>query len=134
MRVRVFALVVLAAAFGATAVTAGTPATAGKPSTAVVKRLLAAHYTNHDYATRKYSIIWKVFQFGAPRVGTHRADGTPPNTKTIVYPVRVQFVRTTSYPTLNEKKVELIKGEYVFFKDEFGAWIFTLKNEQIIPR
>src|SRR5690348_8759770 len=128
MRIRLLAAVAAALVVAAPAAAASSPA---KPSVVVLKSLLTQQYTDHDYATRTYSIKWGTFQYAAPRVGNHWADGTPANKKTTVFPVRAQFVRSTHYSTDNTTRVELIRADYVFFRDEFGTWTFRIQHEEI---
>jgi hypothetical protein len=105
-----------------------------KPPTAVVKKLLTAQYTQEskEYASVKESYTPGTILNGTPRIGTHWADGTPPNTKTIVYPVKVTAVYWKCYASGDVRR-QTIVGEYVFFQDDFREWTFRIKDESRTP-
>ena len=121
----------------ALAVLAAVPAFAAKParpSTAVVSKLLTTQYTQEskEYSSVKESYTAKSIQYGTPHIGDHWADGTPPNTKTMVFPVKVTAVYWKCYSTGEVDKQKIV-GEYGFFKDEFHSWTFRIKNESRTP-
>jgi len=104
--------------------------TAPGPNRNVIVKLLSAHYlgddpTNYPSATYTY-VVHQVARAGA-RLGNHFADGTPPNTKTTVYPVHATSTRTVEYD--GSKTVTDFDAKYVFFMDEFHEWTFTVKSE-----
>ncbi len=103
----------------------------GGPSQAEIEKLLRKSFTNADYATRQYELNVESVTRGAARVGDQWADGTPANKKTEVFPCKVVWLRTATY---TGGKTEVVKerftGEYVFFRDEFGAWTFKLKEQE----
>lgn len=105
------------------------PASAG-PNQNVIVRLLKAHYLGDDpinYPAATYTyVVHKVSRAGA-RLGNHWADGTPPNRKTTVYPVHATSTRTVEYD--GSRTVTDFDAKYVFFKDEFNEWTFTVKSE-----
>lgn len=103
----------------------------GAPARADVLSVLTSHYTNTDYATRKYTLTLDSMTVAAPRLGDHWADGVPVNTTTTVYPIKATLTRIVAYSTDNTTRHETIDGQYVFFKDEFGAWTFAIKQETI---
>lgn len=123
---------VLVAAVGAMALAVGLPASAAptaKPSVTVVKQLLTKRNVDNKYRDKRETLTWKRIQFGKPRPGTYWADGVPPNSKTIVYPVRARFLKTIrqtrdNWKTVFWRTVWVYEGEYVFFKNEFGSWTY----------
>ena len=66
---------------------------------------------------------YRSLKIAAPRPGNYLSDGTPANTETDVFPVKVEVevVRTFTDGT---SKQEDHNQSYVFFKDEFGDWTF----------
>lgn len=66
---------------------------------------------------------YKSLKVAAPRKGNYLTDGTPANTDTNVYPVKVvvEVVRTFTDGT---SKQEEKNQSYVFFKDEFDDWTY----------
>ena len=99
------------------------------PTQADIEKLLKASYTDALYATRVYQLSVDSVQRGDPRVGDQWADGTPANKTTTVYPCKVIWTRITSYSTDKSVVKERFTGEYVFFRDEFGAWTFRGKQQ-----
>ena len=106
-----------------------------KPSTTVIKKLLTTQYTQEskEYASVKESYTPKSILNGAPRLGRYWADGTPPNTKTTVYPVKVAAVYWKCYSDGDVRK-QTIVGEYVFFRNDYREWTFRIKDEKITPQ
>ena len=67
------------------------------------------------------------------RLGNHWADGTPANKKTYVFPIKVKGVYVKCYSDGSAVR-QTIKGDYVFFKDEFGSWTFRIRDESRNPQ
>ena len=125
-------------ALGAVACLLAVPAVAGptpqKPSTTVVKKLLTAQYTQEskEYSSVKESYTPTSILNGTPRLGTYWADGTPPNTKTTVFPLKVTAVYWKCYSSGDVRK-QTIVGEYVFFQNDYREWTFRIKDERRTP-
>lgn len=106
------------------------------PPESAIKPLLEKHYGTSSVAPDgtphfKYTFEYKSIKWGASYEGTYRSDGVPPNTKTMVYPVKVELILTrTRTAAENEKKLERIVGTFGFFKDSFGEWTFRLKEQE----
>lgn len=130
------ALRLLAVLTGLAVVASPGPALAAKkasrPSVSVIRKLLKEHYIGDsakNYPTTRYD--WRLVGsplHGASRLGRYRADGTPPNTKTTVFPVKARSRYTVCFPDGTFRQ-EAITAEYVFFRDEFRAWTFRVKKE-----
>ncbi|HVU31250.1 MAG TPA: hypothetical protein VHE36_12705 [Sphingomicrobium sp.] len=100
------------------------------PSNNIIVKLLNDHYLGDDpinYPTTKYTFTVHKVSRGAARLGNHWADGTPPHTKTTVFPVHATSTRTMEYD--GSRTVTDYDAKYVFFKDEFHEWTFTIKSE-----
>jgi hypothetical protein len=133
--IRWAALAALTCAAAAAVVVPAAAAPTAKPSVTVVKRLLTKQYIDNKYKDRREAVVWKRFQFAKPRMGTYLSDGVPPNSRTMVYPVRARFVKTSRYTrdqwkTVYWKTVYVFNAEYVFFKNEFGAWTYRVKKQE----
>ncbi|HSI37345.1 MAG: hypothetical protein ACAI43_16315 [Phycisphaerae bacterium] len=109
------------------------------PPEAVVKDALQKHYGTSSVGPDgkphySYTLEYKTIKWGEPYEGTWRSDGVPANTKTMVYPVRADFVmkRETIYTGATSKnpKAEHIVSTCGFFKDRFGEWTFRLKEQE----
>lgn len=107
------------------------------PPETAIKPLLEKHYGTSSIAPDgmphyKYSFDYKSIKYGTAYEGTYRSDGVPPNTRTMVYPVKVDFILVRAR-TGNEaeKKLQHIVGTYGFFKDSFGEWTFRIKDQQL---
>lgn len=101
------------------------------PTKATIAKLFAAAYCGPTKAangnvieTAKLKLT--TVKIAAPRVGKWRADGTPANKKTWVFPVRASYSCDYTATALanpgsvaNDKR---FSGDYVFFRDEFGTW------------
>lgn len=64
------------------------------------------------------------FRFGRTRLGDQYKDGTPANTRTWVFPVKLQqasWIACNQYFTSSEKYTG---GDFVFFRDDFGDWTY----------
>lgn len=126
--VRLVAVAVAVAALSAPA----SAAAAKKPSVTVVKKLLTKHYVGDsavNYPTTRYD--WRLVgkpRYGKSRRGRYWADGTPPNTRTTVFPVQARSRYTVCYPDGTVRQ-DQIRAKYVFFRDEFGDWTFRIKSE-----
>jgi hypothetical protein len=105
------------------------------PSKSKVTKLLVAQYTQEskEYASVRESYKVQKLVRGKARLGTHRADGVPPNTKTYVFPIKVKGVYVKCYSSDGSAVRQTIKGDYVFFKDEFGSWTFRIRDENRSP-
>jgi len=102
------------------------------PTRTVIVKLLKDHYLGDDpvnYPTTKYSYKVNKLARGSARKGNHWADGTPPNKKTTVYPVHALSTRTVLYYD-GSKTVTKFDAKYVFFRDDFREWTFTIKSER----
>ena len=121
--------------FAATAVVLpAAAAPTAKPSMKVVKRLLTKQYVDNKYKDKREKVAWKLIQFGKPRLGTYLSDGVPPNSKTMVYPVRARIVHTRlhtrdNWQTVYWRVVTVYTAAYVFFKNEFGAWTYRVTDQ-----
>lgn len=128
----------LAAMLCLAASTVALPAAAAptaKPSVTVVKRLLTRQYVDNKYKDKRERVAWKQIQFGKPRLGTYLSDGVPPNSRTMVYPVRARIVHTRlhtrdNWQTVFWRVVTVYTAEYVFFRNEFGAWTYRGKKQE----
>lgn len=106
---------------------------ASRPSVSAISKLLREHYLGEDpknHPTTRYD--WRLAGapvFGASRLGRYRADGTPPNTRTTVFPVKARSRYTVCFADGTFRR-EAITAEYVFFRDEFRAWTFRVKKEK----
>ncbi|MBN8868720.1 MAG: hypothetical protein J0H66_02445 [Solirubrobacterales bacterium] len=101
------------------------------PSRGVVVKLLKEHYLGDDpvnYPSATYTYVVHRIARGAARLGRHRADGTPPNRSTTVFPIHATSTRTVTYD--GSKTVTDFDAKYVFFRDEFREWTFTIKSER----
>jgi hypothetical protein len=110
-------------------------AATAKPSVTVVKRLLTKQYVDNKYKDKREKVAWKQIQFAKPRLGTYLSDGVPPNSRTMVYPVRARIVHTRlhtrdNWQTVFWRVVTVYTAEYVFFKNEFGAWTYRVKKQE----
>ena len=100
------------------------------PTRAVVVKLLKAHYLGDDpsnYPSATYTFAVHKITRGKARLGNHFADGTPPNTRTTVFPIHATSTRTVEYD--GSKTVTDFDAKYVFFRDEFREWTFSIKAE-----
>jgi hypothetical protein len=128
----------LAATIVAAPVIAEAKATKPKPPTkATIAKLLKAAYCGPTKAANGNVIETATLKLtsakiAAPRVGKPRADGTPANKKTYVFPVRASyFCDYTATALANPGSVandKRFSGDYVFFRDEFGTW--THRNKR----
>jgi hypothetical protein len=137
VRLTVFALAATMAAVPALA-----DATTKKPkppSKATIAKLLKKAYCGPTEAANGNIIETATLsltsvKIGAPRLGKYRADGTPPNKKTKVFPVRASyFCDYTATALANPGSVandKRFSGDYVFFRDEFGAWTHRNKTHK----
>jgi hypothetical protein len=133
IRSAVLAAIVCAAV--SVVVTPALAAPTSKPPVKVVKRLLTKQYVDNKFADKRERVAWKQIQFGKPRLGTYLSDGVPPNSKTMVYPVRARIVHTRlhsrdNWKTVYWRVVTVYTAEYVFFKNEFGAWTYRVKKQE----
>jgi hypothetical protein len=129
IRIRLLLATLACLLLAAPAAAAKTPA---GPSRGVVAKLLRAHYLGDDptnYPTTKYVYAVRTIARGAARLGTHRADGTPPNTRTLVFPIHATSTRTVTYSD-GSRTVTAFDAKYVFFRDEFREWTFRIKSER----
>jgi hypothetical protein len=69
---------------------------------------------------------YELVQFGPPRKGEFRTDGTPANSDTTVFPVRVQAQHTIEFPD-GQSRTEPKDIKAVFFNDDLGDWTWTIK-------
>ena len=100
------------------------------PSQANIEKVLKAHFTDTEYATRLYKLTINSVQRGTPRLGDYATDGTPANKKVEVIPCKVIWTRVTTYTAGNPHVVtEQFNSECVFFLDEFNEWTFKLKKQ-----
>lgn len=100
------------------------------PGPGVIAKLLKAHYLGDDptnYPSATYTFAVQTVARGAARLGNHFADGTPPHTRTTVFPIHATSTRTVEYN--GSKTVTSFDAKYVFFKDEFHEWTFSIKSE-----
>jgi hypothetical protein len=123
-----FAVLALAlAVFPVSAVAAPKP-----PPGKVIKKLLKKHYLGSnptDYPAYRYD--WRLTakpSRGEPRLGRYRADGTPPNTRTTVFPIKASSRYTVCEPDGGVRQDRIV-AKYVFFRDEFRDWTFRIKDE-----
>ena len=100
------------------------------PSGSVVVKLLTTHYLGDDpqnYPSATYTYAVHTITRGAARLGGHWADGTPLHRRTTVFPIHATSTRTVEYN--GSRTVTDFDAKYVFFKNEFGEWTFTVKDE-----
>lgn len=101
------------------------------PTKTTITKLLAAAYcaptvalNGNTIATVKVKL--KSAKIAKARRGKSWLDGTPANRKTFVFPVRASyFCDYTATADANEGWVPedlQMKGDYIFFRDEFGTW------------
>jgi hypothetical protein len=105
------------------------------PSNGKVTKLLTDQYTQESkmYPSVRESYTVKKVVRGRTHVGKHRADGTPTGIKTYVFPRRVTGVYVKCYSDGSAVR-QTIKGDYVFFKDEFHSWTFRIRSEDRNPQ
>jgi hypothetical protein len=129
---RVLALVLTATAVAAAPVVS-TEAKAKKPrppTTATIKRLLTNAYCQPTKNARGESVTsvkvtFKSIKRAKARVGSYLTDGTPANRKTYVFPIRADYFCDYKYTNgigTTKAQDKHIKGDYSFFRDEFGKW------------
>ncbi len=75
----------------------------------------------------KHAYTYASFKYGTPRKGNYRTDGTPANTDTTVYPVRLEVEITRTFTDGTVKK-ETKKQTYNFFKDGFSEWTYRFMS------
>ena len=105
------------------------------PSKAKVAKLLRDNYTQESKTYSSVRESYKVQKLvrAHSRLGNHWADGTPANKKTYVLPAKVKGVYVKCYSDGSAVR-QTIKGDYVFFKDEFGDWTFRIRSETRSPQ
>lgn len=129
---RLARLLIVAVTITALGIPASAAAAPKPPSGTVIKKLLKKHYLGtypRDYPTYRYD--WRPVakpKRAEPRLGKYWADGTPPNTKTTVFPIQVRSRYTRCDPDGGVSK-DKINAKYVFFRDEFRDWTFRIKDE-----
>jgi hypothetical protein len=96
------------------------------PSTATIKKLLKNAYCPPGTG-KSVTVTFNSMKRGKARIGSAALDGTPANRKTWVFPIRAKYFcdyRYTNNSTPEFKANDLrIKGDYSFFRDEFGTWV-----------
>jgi hypothetical protein len=105
------------------------------PTKAKVTKLLVAQYTQES---KTYSSVRESYKLtklvrAHSRKGNHWADGTPANKKTYVFPIKAKGVYVKCYSDGSAER-QTIRGNYVFFRDEFGDWTFRIKAEDRSPQ
>ena len=105
------------------------------PADDVVKGLLQKAYATSDVGVNgkpyyTITVTWKTLKNGTPHEGTYWADGVPPKTHTMVYPVKAEYVIHRVYNSDGSKDAQSIVGQYGFFKDEFGEWTFRSQKHE----
>jgi len=137
---RITALALTTTMVAAPAIAMAKPKKPKPPSKTTIAKLFGTAYCGPtkalngnivETATVKLTSV----KIAAPRLGKYRADGTPPNRRTKVFPVRASYSCDYSATALanpgsvaNDKR---ISGDYVFFRDEFGTWTHRNKTHKV---
>jgi hypothetical protein len=120
--VPVLALVVLLTAASAEAAGRSSP-----PPRAVVIKLLDQRYTLFARGLvpniTKLRVTVSGLRFGTPHIGDSLHDGTPANTRTMVYPVAANASFIACNPSF-VYRYDYTGGKFGFFRDEYGNWAF----------
>jgi hypothetical protein len=125
---RLFRVLPLVVVVGLVASGGGQAASAGKPPTrAVVLKMLTQRYTLFGRGLMpnisKLKVTVTGIRFGTPHIGDSLHDGTPANTRTMVYPVAANatVIACNAYFAY---RYSYSGGRFGFFQDEFGRWAF----------
>lgn len=99
----------------------------GSPAEEVVKDLMKKMWGTSSVGldNKPYyeiTIEYQTIKHGEPHEGTHRADGVPANTKTTVYPVKIDMIVTKKLISSGAVTKKRIAGKYGYFRDSFGDW------------
>ena len=136
---RLTALALAATIVAAPAIADATAKKPKPPSKATIAKLLKKAYCGPTVAANgniieTATIKLTSVKIAASRLGRYRADGTPPNKKTTVFPVRASyFCDYTATALANPGSVandKRFSGDYVFFRDEFGTWTHRNKTHK----
>jgi hypothetical protein len=98
------------------------------PSKALVAKQLKQRYAKfagYDLPNvTKVKVTVGGVRFGTPHIGDAYVDGTPPNTKTLVFPIATAGATYISCNADYAYRAEYSAGRFGFFRDEFGDWTF----------
>jgi hypothetical protein len=101
---------------------------AAPPSKALVVKQLTQRYTNNAHYTlpniTRLKVTVGAVRFGTPHIGSAYLDGTPANTRTLVFPVATASATVTFCNASSAHRYEYTGGRFGFFRDEFGDWTF----------
>ena len=114
---------------GVATIVSGAPAstsTPAPPRKAVVVKQLTKRYTNNAHYTlpniTKLKVTIGSVRYGSPHIGSAYMDGTPANTKTLVFPVAIATATVTFCNASSAHRYTYTGGRFGFFRDEFGDW------------
>jgi hypothetical protein len=111
------------------------------PTTATIKKLLTKTYCapttspSTGQPIQSVKVTFKSIKRGKRRVGSAVLDGTPAGRKTYVFPIRASYFcdfKYTNNATPDYKASDKrIRGDYSFFRDEFGTWVQKNHGHQV---